>query len=111
MSRRATTIEWTTSDRSDELRESLLASALDRLGRALRRFRAKGNVIVETGDPATVILEQAARLPASMLVVATAGTTGLTRMVLGSVAEAVLRQAPCSALVVRLHEARRRRSR
>jgi nucleotide-binding universal stress UspA family protein len=89
---------------TDELRESLLASARDRLSKALRRFRGKGELLVEAGDPTSVIVEQAARLGASLLVLGTAGTTGLKRMVLGSVAEAVLRRASCSTLVVRKGE-------
>jgi len=94
-----------------ELRESLLASARDRLRRALRRYRAHGDVLVATGDPAAVILEQAAGLHARLLVIGTAGATGLRRMVLGSVAEAVVRQAPCSTLVVRLNATHTRAAR
>lgn len=88
---------------TEELRESLLASARNRLGKALRRYRATGAALVETGDPAAVILEVASRLPARLLVIGTAGATGLTRMILGSVAETVVHRAPCSTLVVRLH--------
>ena len=36
------------------------------------------------------------------VIVATAGRTGISRVMLGSVAEAVVRAAPCSVLVVRL---------
>jgi nucleotide-binding universal stress UspA family protein len=87
---------------ADGLRESLTESARDRLQKALRRFRATGDVVVESGEPAAVILERAARLPAGLVVLGTTGATGVKRMVLGSVAEAVVRHASCSALVVRL---------
>jgi nucleotide-binding universal stress UspA family protein len=96
---------------TDELRESLLESARDRLEKALKRHRAKGKLIVETGSPAVAILNQASLLPARLLVLGTAGTTGLKRMVLGSVAESVVRRALCSTLVVRLHAAGTRRPR
>jgi len=45
----------------------------------------------------------ASELPAQLLVMGTHGRTGLNRLIaLGSVAEAVVRAAPCSVLVVRL---------
>lgn len=92
---------------TEELRESLLDSARGRLRKALRKHRAKGDALVETGEPTAVILDQAARAGARLLVLGTAGATGLKRMVLGSVAEAVVRRAESSTLVVRLHAARR----
>ena len=39
--------------------------------------------------------------PAELIVIATAGRTGLKRALIGSVAERVVRHAPCSVLVVR----------
>lgn len=86
-----------------ELREALIGSGRDHLTRALRRARVDGTVLVEVGDPASVILEAAIRLPARLVVMGTVGATGLSRMILGSVAETVVRRASCSALVVRLH--------
>ena len=41
----------------------------------------------------------------SLIVVGTRGRTGLARLALGSVAEAVINRAPCSVLVVPLHPA------
>ena len=43
----------------------------------------------------------AAELEADLIVVGTHGRSGLTRLLLGSVAEGVVRQAPCPVLVVR----------
>lgn len=59
-----------------------------------------------SGDPADVIVETAGDLLARLVVVGTHGRTGLQRMLLGSVAEAVVRNAGCPVLVVRpqLHE-------
>ncbi len=48
-----------------------------------------------------------ADLQARLLVVGTVGRSGLTRFLLGSVAEALVRQGPCPVLVVRLHGERR----
>lgn len=53
------------------------------------------------GDPATVIVEEAAELGADLVVMGTHGRTGFTRFVMGSVAEEVLRRAPCPVLTVR----------
>ncbi len=53
------------------------------------------------GDPAHEITQMASSLGADLLVVGTAGKTGLTRLALGSVAEKVVRHAGCPVLVVR----------
>jgi nucleotide-binding universal stress UspA family protein len=54
-----------------------------------------------SGDAADVIVEMAGDLLASAVIVGTHGRKGLQRMVMGSVAEAVVRNAGCPVLVVR----------
>lgn len=54
-----------------------------------------------TGDPAEQIVEQAARVDADVIVLATHGRTGLKRILLGSVAEKVVRLAGCPVFVMR----------
>lgn len=56
---------------------------------------------VVEGSAKRSIAMTAESLPASLVVVGTHGRTGLARMALGSVAEAITRVAPCSVLVVR----------
>jgi nucleotide-binding universal stress UspA family protein len=58
------------------------------------------------GNPADVIIETSSDLLTQLVVVGTHGRTGLQRMVMGSVAEAVVRNAGCPVLVVRpqMHE-------
>jgi universal stress protein A len=74
-----------------------------RLDESVHQFRAKGGGLLRDGLAASVILNAASELPAQLLVVGTHGRTGLSRMIaLGSVAEAVVRAAPCSVLVIRL---------
>ena len=51
-------------------------------------------------DPVRGILAEAASLPADLLVMGTHGRGGLDRLVLGSVAEKVLRKAQCPVLTV-----------
>lgn len=53
------------------------------------------------GTPTTEILEYAKRVDAGVIVVGTLGRTGLDRVLVGSVAETIVREAPCSVLVVR----------
>ena len=74
-----------------------------RLDECVHRFEAKGGGLLREGPAAPAILNAAAELPAQLLVVGTHGRTGLKRLIaLGSVAEAVVRAAPCSVLIVRL---------
>jgi len=60
--------------------------------RAERRF--------EEGDPAGTILRVARELPADLIVMGTHGRTGLARLLMGSVAEQVVRKASCPVLTV-----------
>lgn len=55
---------------------------------------------VAEGDPAEEIVEFAASQGADILVLGTQGHSALERFFLGSVAEAVLRRAPCPILAV-----------
>ncbi|MGD0189143.1 MAG: universal stress protein [Rhizomicrobium sp.] len=57
---------------------------------------------LETGDPATEIVKAAKEWPADVIVMGSHGREGVARVVLGSVAESVIRQAPCPVLVVRI---------
>jgi nucleotide-binding universal stress UspA family protein len=56
---------------------------------------------VQTGVPVEEIVKMAARERADMIVMGTHGRTGLNRALLGSVAERVIRLAPCPVLTVR----------
>ena len=53
------------------------------------------------GDPAGEIVRIATEEGAEMIVLGTHGRTGMSRMLMGSVAEAVVRRAPCPVLVYR----------
>jgi nucleotide-binding universal stress UspA family protein len=56
---------------------------------------------LQTGDPVTEILAVAESASADLIVMGTHGRTGLARLLMGSVAEHVLRQARCPVLTVR----------
>jgi nucleotide-binding universal stress UspA family protein len=53
------------------------------------------------GDPASAIVSAAESEGADLIVMGTHGRTGLTRLLMGSVAEAVVRRAPCPVLTVK----------
>lgn len=56
------------------------------------------------GNPGTEIVKAARTWPAEVVVIGSHGRRGLTRALVGSVAEAVMRHAPCPVLVVRANE-------
>jgi nucleotide-binding universal stress UspA family protein len=59
------------------------------------------HVLLE-GDPATEIVRYSQDAMIDLIVMGTHGRSGLERLLMGSVAEKVMRDAPCSVLVVKL---------
>ena|SRR6185295_4465270 len=57
--------------------------------------------VVKHGSAADGLVEAVTEAGADLLVVGTHGRTGLERVLLGSVAEAVVRKAPCAVLTVK----------
>jgi nucleotide-binding universal stress UspA family protein len=58
-------------------------------------------VYVTTGRPSDCIVSLAAAVDADLIVLGTHGRHGLERVLLGSVAEEVVRRAPCGVFVIR----------
>lgn len=85
----------------DSEREDLRNAAETTLRSLLEATHVPGACEVLNGPPATAIPAEASGLSASLVVVATRGRTGLARIALGSVAEAITRHSPCSVLAVR----------
>jgi nucleotide-binding universal stress UspA family protein len=56
---------------------------------------------IPSAHPADAICEVAKRTHASLIVVGSHGRTGMLRQLLGSVAESIVRNAPCSVFIVR----------
>lgn len=56
------------------------------------------------GDPAQEIVDLAERRGAAQIVMGSHGRRGLSRMLLGSVAESVVREAPCPVTIVKCDE-------
>jgi len=57
---------------------------------------------MEVGDAAQVILDVTTETKCDLVVMGTHGRTGLGRLLLGSVAEEVMRKAPCPVLTVKM---------
>jgi nucleotide-binding universal stress UspA family protein len=80
-------------------------SALDKLADRKRAAGVDiGEVLLKTGDARDVINQTAKELGADLIAMGTHGRRGVTRALLGSVAETVVRTAPCPVLTVRMHE-------
>ena len=62
---------------------------------------ASYQLVVKTGDPAEMIKLAAQELGADIIVMSTHGRRGLAHFVMGSVAEKVVREAPCMVLTIR----------
>jgi len=63
------------------------------------------------GDPASEIVRYAREARINLIVMGTHGRTGVDRLLMGSVAEKVMRDASCSVLVVKLPRAAANRER
>jgi nucleotide-binding universal stress UspA family protein len=76
-------------------------AAEKRLRKLLTALDVPGDVTVADGPPAAAIIEEAERIGADLVVVGTASRTGIDRLLLGSVAAKVVRDASAPVLVVR----------
>jgi nucleotide-binding universal stress UspA family protein len=81
--------------------------AVDRAVGALRSSRNNFEITTEIvqGSPKHVILDEAERWGADLIVVGSHGRRGLQRFLLGSVSQAVALHAKCSVEIVRVPEA------
>jgi len=64
------------------------------------RFQYEVHIVVETGEPATLILKAAQETHAETIVMSTHGRSGFSRWLLGSVTNRVLSAATCPVFVI-----------
>ena len=76
--------------------------AVDRVAKMLASAGFRVTTSVAAGDARSVILEDAAKWHADLIVLGSHGRKGLGRFFLGSVSEAVARHAHCSVQIVRI---------
>jgi nucleotide-binding universal stress UspA family protein len=74
---------------------------MTRIGADLKKQGQRVHTMVRGGVAAQVIVDTATSTGADLIVMGTHGRTGLTHMLIGSVAEKVLRTASCPVLTVR----------
>ena len=83
--------------------EKIRAEAQQRIEAVRQRVEDAGvavKVVMVTGPPAQRITETAQKESADLIVMGTHGHTGLRHMLIGSVAERVVRHSTCPVLVV-----------
>ncbi|MFQ5804265.1 MAG: universal stress protein [Candidatus Methylomirabilales bacterium] len=78
-----------------------LRRELERRQQAVEALGLRGRRKVLVGVPAEVIVAEAQAERADLIVVGTHGRSGLPHVLVGSVAEAVIRKAPCPVLAVK----------
>jgi nucleotide-binding universal stress UspA family protein len=86
------------------LRAQLIGEATGRLEEKAAKCMAAGvtaTTEVAVGRPARAIVEEATSRGTDLIVMGTHGRSGFAHLVLGSVAERVVRTAPCPVLTVR----------
>ena len=86
------------SDRLDDDARSYIGSVRDGL---VQRGVAEVDARIMQGSPADCIVEMATSIPNSLVAMTTHGRSGVGRMILGSVAERVVRQSEGPVLLVR----------
>ena len=84
----------------DEQR-AIAEQQLDRLSAELTEQGRKHRTILKTGTPAQVIVEAADAAHADLIIMSTHGRSGLAHILLGSVAEKIVRHATCPVLTIR----------
>lgn len=88
----------------------LATMAREEAARVLLGFRQRQSLepavseFLEIGKPAEEIVKTAKSWPADLIVIGSHGRSGVNRVLLGSVAEAVTRNAPCPVLIVRAQD-------
>src|SRR5512139_59170 len=90
--------------------ERLARQQLAVLAAELRKRRVRARTLMLLGNAHQVIAETAKKVRADLIVMSTHGRSGLSHVLIGSVAERVVRIAPCPVLTVRaqLRATRRR---
>ncbi len=94
---------------SEEVQQRLRRTALDEMDSLIRSYDATDLKVVKAQErgiaAASVILEYCNDQDIDLVIMGTHGRRGLERLLLGSVAEEVVRTAPCPVMTVREQEA------
>jgi universal stress protein A len=88
----------------EEELEKAAETDLNTLKDSLASSGLKVDGSLETGNPADIILEKAEELQANFIIMGSHGRKGLNRLIMGSVADAVIRKSDCPVLIVKSDE-------
>ena len=89
--------------------ETIAGTLLDNLSKQLREKNLKVKTYLVRGAPYREILKKTQLEKVDLIVMGTHGRTGVAHLLLGSVAERVVRLSPCPVLTVRLSSGNRRK--
>lgn len=96
------TPEW--EREHSDARRAMWTRAEEIIAHAVRMLENAGfhvTTAIREGDPRTDLIDAASEWHADLMIVGSHGRTGLDRLLMGSVSEAVARHAPCSVQIVR----------
>jgi nucleotide-binding universal stress UspA family protein len=98
----ATTIHTPFSDPSPVVRanQTQARQIVERLVARAKAAHVAANGIVVEGEPAAAVLQTAADVGADLILLSSHGRSGVARMLVGSVAEGIIRRATVPALIV-----------
>ena len=85
------------------------AELTKKTGESLKRKGPKIETVVREGDARSVIVDEALKWSADLIVLGSHGYTGIKRLLLGSVASSVVSHAPCSVEIVRRKQTKKSR--
>lgn len=85
--------------------QKIARSTLETAANLIRQAGTNVEVLVETGAPWHEIIEVAKRHQANLIVIGTHGRHGLSRALIGSIAEKIVRWSPIPVLAVPITEA------
>lgn len=88
---------------TDEKREEAIREEFDKLVKD--KGLTDATVVIRFGNPGLEVAEYAEEVGAGLIVIPSHGYHGVKRLILGSVAERVIRHAKCSVLVLRRSDA------
>lgn len=95
---------FTSATVSADLLDDIRTEAANKLDAAAKDCPVPIEQRIAHGRASVELVRLAEAIDADLLVVGTRGRTGISRVLLGNVAETVVRSAPCPVLVVRLHD-------
>lgn len=103
---------FSTADNRPDVNQEMTKRAAELTTSAAEKLEGKRLTIetaVRNGDARSVIVAEAKKWSADLIVLGSHGYTGIKRLLLGSVASSVVSHAPCSVEIVRRKQTKKSR--